>query len=990
VTLAKHDDVVNCIKGSQLCEGGNWGPCQGTSKFDLPITVTTSGSHFRALALPKAVKCAQNLCDPDCRLVGKDTTPPYTLGPAPAPFWKTGSVLNYPPDTNVRVQPCTTVADCQGGLECDPVVHTCVRHVSDETDVSCATVDLIIAPTCKDGQTSVIPVCNRGSQSAPAGVKIVVLAAGQIRSLNPSTAAASAVCLTPQVIAPGRCIEVMGCGAIANGSEIMVNPQDGLQKPECEPNNNWSIFQDGACNSAICQAGAASGTFPGTCSIPLRGTQNVGTKLLARWPLDEGTNSLSAIDVGGAAKDLAVTAGAAWPPGRLGGALLISPIGPTVAAAPSIDLGDTTALSVAFWMKDDGDSQYEGGLVSHLDAASFKGWEIRRTAAGRLQVALAAAGALTSYNSTVTPQDKNWHHVAFTWDGASGALRVYVDGYETESAAHNAVMTLGAGARPFSIGNTSPSGSAFNGAIDDVSIYRGVLSPAQIYQMSLSDGASAGNPPYGRVALRPPPNPPQPPVDPNPPANILPTCPPPVNHPYDVNPTTQAPWVQWGNKCYVNFHGSPTKITGTGSKRAKCVALGADLVSLNRQEERDFLANTWPNQSYILGLSDYQFEDDWHWRNNSCSAWSDWDPTQPSGGTAENCTYTLQSFSGTRWRDVACTHADPSFSHVCEMPLKAPAQGRCAPDEIPGLNGSCYWLDPDTLLGWSDAKTECEARGAGWDLATINTISENDFLAGMLGDSDACPEVWVGMATATPSQYLGVARGVAVPPGVPGVSDCLSIDAQGNWVIGTCTEDHGYLCEQPYVPPPPPPPPPLPQDLVRVAGPQACTGNNLYYVDDPFHPTLATLCPATCPRLNGTSYFLDYELGCLPRPASWILNEVYESDCPSGALVQWSFLVFDTATPDDAQVKFDVRTADLATDLPAASFQQVALAQRVPTDTQNCGFASTCKGDLFSTLAEPANRKKLLELSVTLTPSSTGIPAQLRDWQVTYSCPPSL
>jgi hypothetical protein len=81
-----------------------------------------------------------------------------------------------------------------------------------------------------------------------------------------------------------------------------------------------------------------------------------------------------------------------------------------------------------------------------------------------------------------------WRHVAATWDLADG-LRLYVDGEEVDSAAHNdnvfnfAVMRLG---RPVSTGNGN---RYYDGLMDEVRLYDRVISAAEVAALAVRSKA---------------------------------------------------------------------------------------------------------------------------------------------------------------------------------------------------------------------------------------------------------------------------------------------------------------------------------------------------------------------------------------------------------------------------------------------------------------------------------------------------------------------
>lgn len=68
--------------------------------------------------------------------------------------------------------------------------------------------------------------------------------------------------------------------------------------------------------------------------------------------------------------------------------------------------------------------------------------------------------------------------------------------------------------------------------------------------------------------------------------------------------------------------------------------------------------------------------------------------------------------------------------------------GGCVPPESEGPTGDCYILFAATR-SWSDAREVCLARGPGWDLATVRSAGENQFLSELGGD-----EAWIGASDA--------------------------------------------------------------------------------------------------------------------------------------------------------------------------------------------------------------------------------------------------
>ena len=86
----------------------------------------------------------------------------------------------------------------------------------------------------------------------------------------------------------------------------------------------------------------------------------------------------------------------------------------------------------------------------------------------------------------VNVEDGNWHHFAVTWQSSDGALRVYKDGILAFSGTHQTGATLTSGGTLMlgqdqdSVGGGLDPAQRFIGSMDEVALYNGVLSAAQV------------------------------------------------------------------------------------------------------------------------------------------------------------------------------------------------------------------------------------------------------------------------------------------------------------------------------------------------------------------------------------------------------------------------------------------------------------------------------------------------------------------------------
>ena len=88
----------------------------------------------------------------------------------------------------------------------------------------------------------------------------------------------------------------------------------------------------------------------------------------------------------------------------------------------------------------------------------------------------------TTLLSTTSVNDGAWHHVAAVRNNASGLLRIYIDG------ALNASATGAAGARnapnTLRLGSIAGNRGFYNGSLDEVRLYSGVLTPVEISRLA--------------------------------------------------------------------------------------------------------------------------------------------------------------------------------------------------------------------------------------------------------------------------------------------------------------------------------------------------------------------------------------------------------------------------------------------------------------------------------------------------------------------------
>jgi hypothetical protein len=251
VTLGEHDGVSSCFVGVTTCEGGALGPCVEGSLAEAEGGMVARGAST-------SDSCANNPCDPYCHQVKDEPQGGLAAVAAAGGTWVGGSLAGVPGGFQNKglkdakhppeFEPCESASDCQFDNHC--VAGACVAWAPGEHDVKCAAADLTVGVACADG----VPVCNRGSVEAPAGVELVVMNGNSeklqddLGTCGASAGTGTGSCATDAPIAPGACVTVKGC-PLDGVRTIRVNPPTAKAPvAECQCGNDWSVYSAGnAC-----------------------------------------------------------------------------------------------------------------------------------------------------------------------------------------------------------------------------------------------------------------------------------------------------------------------------------------------------------------------------------------------------------------------------------------------------------------------------------------------------------------------------------------------------------------------------------------------------------------------------------------------------------------------------------------------------------------------------------------------------------------------
>jgi Concanavalin A-like lectin/glucanases superfamily len=253
---------------------------------------------------------------------------------------------------------------------------------------------------------------------------------------------------------------------------------------------------------------AAVGTVGPSRSVPLTGNAatgavgNVGTSggtptaavAVSRWKVDETSGTTLADSIG--SNTLTLNAGYTLnvtPP-----AVLTSSTGAIRGTTACIAArGSATGLpngsasqSWSLWIKATSNAAAQA-IFSLTNSTLTAGAGLFLSAGSLLMLEYNGSSTLVS---ATAPSTGSWHHVAWTYDGSTNANLLYVDGTQVGSA--TAAATTSTTADVLLTSSDSGTTNPFDGDIDDVRIFSGVLTAAQITRM-----AAGGEPNDTTLAL---------------------------------------------------------------------------------------------------------------------------------------------------------------------------------------------------------------------------------------------------------------------------------------------------------------------------------------------------------------------------------------------------------------------------------------------------------------------------------------------------------
>lgn len=1003
VMLGEHAGIVSCYEGTRTCRGGVFGVCEDGRQFEVTSPAAPASHDLGLLALSDPSGCTNNPCNSYCREF--DEVPMNGIRADVDPFapplssWNTGNLSEYPPEWVVVgvTEPCHIAGDCQFDTFCsDPALGSCSHSVCAAGDPlalgcnRCADAVCAIEPNCCGTPAACVhdpcegtgPPLDRGCDQCVAAVCDVHPECCDVSWNDACVGYVATECasLGQSCGCPEDSVESGGtCYATGRATRDW-----GLARDACNLfGSAWTLIQvDSPEENAVALDLMRE---HGLSTAWLGGTETG----IDEWSWQRSGEVFFIADAGGGALQPGYTF-ANWAPGEpelgvAGRGLAMDDDGLWRDEQPNAELdyvceGPPNRLgpqqSALRWSEDCvALVKSECGVECPDDVALGLGACVARVSTEldpscpSFDLALGA-----TCEDAGVPQIPVCNHGQT--EAPAGLRLAYLPSINSDlSAATECILsdpippgrcisvTDCPGLSPGDALIVNPEDGSENTdecrLDDNWTIYQPVPCRTPVCEAGVFDaGQVQGD-----------------------------ACRMPIEHPLTLEtadalvtlsagapePGCAASELRWGASCY--FFSTDIRTWDAAQDRCRSRGTGWDLVALNSPAEQSWVrSESDPLRDVQIGLNDLDSEGNHVWSNGTCRSFDSWssatgEPNDFPAGT-EQCVR-MTALSGGQWEDKPCS--DGEHPYVCEGPVQN-ARGACAAGQLAGPDGLCYAFSA-AGVSWTEARDACQALGAGWSLPVIDGFGVNEFVTSLVG----CTPTWLNNPPGALANWA--------PAESVDLSQAPYLDEIGLWHTATDATPRARLCQGP-------PAASTPTVLTRVAGSSACTGGTEFYFEgSAAAPESITLCPSTCSFAAAVpDRRIDVEIPCAPPSPPAIettVSELYEADCEDGGVI-WDFFYYDTVTPADSRIDFEIRTAPSEADLPLATFVPIASAAAIPTNTQTCEISPpSCPIDIFTLLGSPAQQHPYLELRVRLFPGTNGENPLLRDWRVRFSCPPS-
>ncbi|XP_062868150.1 macrophage mannose receptor 1 [Trichomycterus rosablanca] len=313
---------------------------------------------------------------------------------------------------------------------------------------------------------------------------------------------------------------------------------------------------------------------------------------------------------------------------------------------------------------------------------------------------------------------------------------------------------------------------------------------------------------------------------------IVPPVPPPIIPAPDCGDNPG--WRKMNGVCY---YYNDTDVVDFYTAMLRCYHEKSLLVSILDQQEQTFMlsmvgtgqiAAAWIGMRMLGVVGGLLL-----WVDGSPVTYVHWASGEPNNANGEEQCVQMNRYPGS-WNDVNCGRAVAGY--VCK---KLPGENHTPPPPTPAWDGNCPegWMryhnkcymfkgrhgHNEERTNWTFARDWC--RKEGGDLAVIDDINENDFVASYLRDMNHA--AWIGLSDRLHEGKFAWSDGVSPvlftnwaekePNNNDGQEHCVSMLhnhlATGRWNDENCNERRSWVCSRKKsasLPPPPPTSSPCP------------------------------------------------------------------------------------------------------------------------------------------------------------------------------------
>lgn len=224
-------------------------------------------------------------------------------------------------------------------------------------------------------------------------------------------------------------------------------------------------------------------------AVTICGAIDSGTLPLAHWKLDETAGTTAVDSVGG--HDGTLNNGPVWAAGHLDGALDFDGVNDAVRVTHDDLLSLTSAMTFTAWINSSSfGTSYQTIVAKDGGAGSSNYWF--GTWRQELVFGFFAGGFFREVaTSGLDLQTATWYHLAASFDDATDAVVLYVDGVPIQKDA--LAFSPTAVTADLSIGR-SPDGELWRGLLDDVRIYDTVILEPEIVGLAAEGSGGGGDP----------------------------------------------------------------------------------------------------------------------------------------------------------------------------------------------------------------------------------------------------------------------------------------------------------------------------------------------------------------------------------------------------------------------------------------------------------------------------------------------------------------